>query len=215
MRSVHELRVREDAGESPGLGRDEFSLQADGLPVVAALLETQKHPLPEVHPVPALEHTLVRKPALGVRVAEVVLVLRAPPGLNQVAVDPGRVPVHGLARVRSRGGQDQPGRPLAAAAEAAGEVHDVVVAPEDHHIDAPGRRPLAQHGGLSLVPVERQAIDADRRRFRVVGVVDEESFGARPSGSRLLTPRRGLGQGATGGRTGDEPRADLPDEAAS
>ena len=86
------------------------------------LLQALEHPREQIDPVSTGELTTIRKPSRRVRIAEVALVRRRPPGIDEIAIDRRRVPVRGVGLVERK---QKPGGALAAlfgSAEAWGGV---------------------------------------------------------------------------------------------
>ena len=184
LRDRLELRVlQEDRRRLRELPRREVPVGRDPLAVVAALLQSLEDPLEEIDLRALLDLALVRERAVGVLEVEVVLRLRRPPALDEVAVE-ARVEPDRREPVRRQKHRE---RPLGRREEEAREVDDV------HRVREPDpREPVLAEVRLErlrarLVPLEREPVERSPARGR-----RRPSGRARRSASR---PRR-----ATAGR---------------
>ena len=105
------------------------------------------------------------------RIAEVVRIVGAPPGGDQISVDAGAIPVGGILFM---GREEHPGRAFSTASDAAGEIHLVLITFQEDGID-PRYLVFEPLHGL-FVPRQGKAVVAYRSRFGVVSVCDEEIF---------------------------------------
>jgi len=140
----------------------------------AASLQALQHPLEEVYLRPLDDLTPVGEPALRVGKPEVVLVFCAPPRLDQVPVDPRRIPIDGVLLIHAEEG---PGGTLPASPETPREVNGILVVGEEYRPYAPVRYSSLEDPGPILVPIQGKTVVAGRSWLHLPRIPLEEGLG--------------------------------------